>query len=588
MVLKFNPFENKKMIDPSILTKKSQGDPLRKRHLFDERIDQRENSNTFSNSTSLLNMDQNNLNVPLDEVTKSEQSEIQKAPQIIDPKEFNNTKVSENYRKSDGKVAESNGGPSRTALREDTNQQISNLETNQNETLKLSSIATNETSMAKTDNTRTAKNNSQINSKGINHDSKTLDQFNSLNVKSTKDLMIENSENQSLKSIRVTSGNIAENYRKSDGNIADKVTGNYRKSSGKFHQEIHDAGESSGKLPDKLADGLTENYRKCSGKLTEIYTYSSLSGLQKKITEIFYFDCRKNGSKITERWAIDDLATITGISTKSTKDAVYELTKKGIIGREKIKNGRGGWTQYSLNNSIYSEIFSNESIGKLAENYRKTDGKTDGKLPDKLAEIVSSSSSLLNIKNITTTTQTDSDEWSQIVFPDVLVEWNFGPHLTKQVRERGYLNPSEFQDSLNAFAFDIKTNDVINVKNIREPINLFMKITRDKVQYPFPSNYQSDEKIFIEEVKKRAEETKKKAEEIKKRREELERAESELVFENWFSSLTREEKNKIYPENNFYKIGTSEYRELLEAHYKLALKSGRSPNDPVSEISNAH
>ncbi len=92
--------------------------------------------------------------------------------------------------------------------------------------------------------------------------------------------------------------------------------------------------------------------------------YSSLSGIQKKITLFIYSSCEKQGGFESGELPIKDIAEYSNTSVPSTKKSVQRLIQKRIIGKVRYKNGRGGWTVYSLDSSVSSEILAEKTGDK--------------------------------------------------------------------------------------------------------------------------------------------------------------------------------------------------------------------------------
>ena len=63
----------------------------------------------------------------------------------------------------------------------------------------------------------------------------------------------------------------------------------------------------------------------------------------------------------------------------------------------------------------------------------------------------------------------------------------------------------DLQNSLDAFAFDILENKIIEEQKIKNPVRYFMGILNRKNPYTAPSNYISDENKALAENSKRLE-----------------------------------------------------------------------------------
>ncbi len=272
--------------------------------------------------------------------------------------------------------------------------------------------------------------------------------------------------------------------------------------------------------------------------------FFSLTGLQKEIAITIYKLCQISRDKKTDAVSLSQLSNQCQSPSGAVKMAVNRLVDKGILLREGFKNGRGGWTVYSIPNNTYQEIFNLESHAKLIPNQYQSGTKLVTKL---ISEVIpsSSSSSGINYLNTTTTGKPEnsksnnlSDEWSNI---DIEPLSNIGftkTHLT-QIASQNKLPELSVQNSIYAFAFDLQKNN--KAKSIKDdPINFFMGILRNGKPYTPPSNYESPQdeamRIYLEKMR-----------EIEQKRAEAENEAINLAFNDWFAKLTDEQKIERLP-----------------------------------------
>ena len=118
----------------------------------------------------------------------------------------------------------------------------------------------------------------------------------------------------------------------------------------------------------------------------------------------------------------------------------------------------------------------------------------------------SSSSNIFNNKTTTSETENiDSEslllsEWGTINI-EPLAEIGFSKHHLIQIARQNKLAPIVVQDSIHAFAFDLKENN--KGKSLKTgSLNYFMGILRNGNPYAAPSNYESPEsramRIYLE------------------------------------------------------------------------------------------
>ena len=286
----------------------------------------------------------------------------------------------------------------------------------------------------------------------------------------------------------------------------------------------------------------------------------SLSGNRKKIVFGLCAFCLENRTNCVEEVTYSVLGEMLGIRSTSIKTAIRKLKTEGFYTVQSSRGGRGAKMGIYLSDDLI-KIYSKYMINK-------TELATELK-PN---SILNSSSSSFNINNKTTTSE--GPGWNQIHIPPALKLLSFDVGIIKQVRERNLLTADELQASLDAFAFDVCENDLIKTKKINDPIRYFMGIINKKMPYTPPWNFMSDEQKALEENKKRLES-------LRQLREELENTNAELALEEWLSSLSKEHKIKLVPENDFIKAGSPFHSQMLMAHYRDSLKNGISPNDPL-------
>ena len=186
-------------------------------------------------------------------------------------------------------------------------------------------------------------------------------------------------------------------------------------------------------------------------------------------------------------------------------------------------------------------------------------------IAEQIAEQVASTpSSSSTIHTISTTTGLD-ENFSQVQIPKVLKENNFSINILKQVQDRGYLNAEDLQSSLEAFAFDITTNNIVAKKKINSAINYFMGIVKNKIAYSAPSNFESDEDKALKSQKERLEA-------LKKQRLEATRIADDLAFEEWLHTLSDVKKTTISPPHGIFQLGTAVHDLELKDYYQKMIK----------------
>ena len=263
-------------------------------------------------------------------------------------------------------------------------------------------------------------------------------------------------------------------------------------------------------------------------------SFLSLTGLQKKTLLTIYKLCQITFDKKTNAIPISQLSEQCESTVGAIKTVINRLITKKLLIRNSFKNGRGGWTVYSLPYKICQEIFNME----LQYNQLQANPKAISKI------VFNQFNSSSYIYNNTTTTKNlsmnnVSDEWLNVDVEPLSMIGFKKIHLA-QIAAQNLLTVSMVQDSIYAFAFDLLEND--KAKNITgDPINYFMGILCKGKPYVPTSNYESPKDKAIRLYKE-------KMVEIEQKRMITEKEITNLAFNNWFASITEDQKRQFLPE----------------------------------------
>jgi predicted transcriptional regulator len=240
-----------------------------------------------------------------------------------------------------------------------------------------------------------------------------------------------------------------------------------------------------------------------------------------------YCEIEKESKKITKT----ELMRTLDISINSLKTAIKFLIRNGILMRKKVEVGKNGNTVYEFSNGVYNEIKKNHKILFSNSTFKK----------NRMGSILSSSS---NYKTTTTDEderkterkiagQTLSEEWQSIDY-GCLMSIGFGSCHLLQISNLGKFTAKEVQESIHAFAFTLTQPEIM--KGIRaDPLTYFMGILVKRGEpYLPPAGYQSPNEINMAAEKERLEKELKLKNELK-----------DLKFEDWYASLTIDEKEKL-------------------------------------------
>lgn len=111
--------------------------------------------------------------------------------------------------------------------------------------------------------------------------------------------------------------------------------------------------------------------------------------------------------------AINCLSDQCNTTISSAKKTIQRLTHKGVISKIVSKNGRSGWSKYTLSDTIYNEIKHEQYRDKSKTNWRQTEGELETITKTKPETPHTSSSGLNNITTYTTNNTNTKKELSQ-------------------------------------------------------------------------------------------------------------------------------------------------------------------------------
>ena len=281
--------------------------------------------------------------------------------------------------------------------------------------------------------------------------------------------------------------------------------------------------------------------------MTEASAILMARGDQRRVLD-FFFDLSVNaGDRSTPSLSSAEIGEALQMPQESVRTALKRLLQRGAILRRGFQRGRSGWSAYELSQTAYRELLD---FRKSGSNRVQIGFKSGSKSGSESGSTLSSSSSSIDLENFKTTTTGEPDlfentptqlspEW-QTVDVTPLAELGFTQTHLVQIIRQGKLQPSEVQDSICFFAFDLKRNG--KGREIKgPPVNFFMGILRKGLPYAPPENYESPEQIARRtylDGKRRIEE----------QRLAEERELQALDFSEWRRELSHEQIVKLVPD----------------------------------------
>ena len=323
-----------------------------------------------------------------------------------------------------------------------------------------------------------------------------------------------------------------------------------------------------------MLDPVTNIELSYNKKINRKSVLHRLSNLQKNTLFIIFKKCVENQSIVTPEIPTELFTSNLHSSYGSIKTTITRLKKLGLLTLVDYKAGRGGWSVYKLDESIYKEINTHLELFPVA-NLKQTFNKP---ILETVTTPPSSSISFNNINKELTTNeypfnpadvpgqqqlgpQFDSD-WQTIDITP-LASIGFSNNHLSQLFTKNELTPKQVQESINAFAFDLEENKR-GEKIKTSPLNLFMGILKGGSPYNPPKNYESDEdRLLREQVEAEREKLEK--------RQQMQYELKELKYQNWLLDLSIEKKLEILdvPQAFFEKMPIEAIQEGLKKHFEM-------------------
>jgi hypothetical protein len=300
-------------------------------------------------------------------------------------------------------------------------------------------------------------------------------------------------------------------------------------------------------------------------KLVTKKHFSELSELSQKILLLMHNSCTKNLTQNTDRLAIFYIKNAVCSTIPSVKRTIHRMISLNILNKIEYKNGRGGWTRYSLDKTICDEIL-------LA----KTSDKTSDKLVTQPVTTPSSSSIPLNYINKKSTTINEyggqknlfdlDPMWMDINFFGLndRDKISFGINDLKKIAEKKLLTHEQVQESLEAFGNDFE-KDLVKSKGPKR--NLFIgTLLKGNQYFSVDPQFKTSEDVFYEDQLK--------AKIMKhKEKEKLELEVSNIYFSEWIESVSDEDKGIILKDSlnitdvEIKMFNNTTKRNLLKSYY---------------------
>lgn len=200
-----------------------------------------------------------------------------------------------------------------------------------------------------------------------------------------------------------------------------------------------------------------------------LHAVTSLVGIQQRILWFLFEYCQRERSQMTPPITIQTVSNAIKAPKGSIKTTLARLIQKGFIQRHSMKAGRGGWSVYQIEDAVYHALLEAHPGAKTHTEPHTTH----------------ISSSRID-KNTTTSKRRQS--LNTRVDAEPLAFIGFTQRHVMQILQRTDLTEAVIQESIHAFAFDLRMNH--KARSLKKtPLDFFMGILF-KGPYLPPHNYQ--------------------------------------------------------------------------------------------------
>ncbi len=316
----------------------------------------------------------------------------------------------------------------------------------------------------------------------------------------------------------------------------------------------------SGKTRDKLETQpetqIGTNWRQTRDKLETNLSFSSLVGLQRTLLLFIYDSCVQNQSGCSQPITIDHFISIAQTTVTSIKKTIQRLVEKGFIFRDSFKNGRGGWTIYRIEKSVFQELLQHETRDKLRTNWRQTRDKVGTQLETQLETSLSSQS----VSNFNNTNYLAAGFLSSVNFSAV-EPFGITKSLLSDFQKNGWsISQEQLEAHIDRFSqwasIDPKAKTVKNFRALFcSHVATIAKTGIDPLDYIKTEVDRTTEAILVER--------KAILEERRRQQQEM----MQVEFEIWQMDSPRAELIKLVPESSFAKFGSELYKGLLKNYF---------------------
>ena len=316
----------------------------------------------------------------------------------------------------------------------------------------------------------------------------------------------------------------------------------------------------------KLVTEKQETGNTTGNKVVTNFLFSSLVGLQKKIVLFLYESCKTARSKITNPITLEHMSDILKASIGSLKTTIRRLENKQLITRAEYKNGRGGWSKYSISDFLFQELLQIETGNKVVTNWEQSSNKLVTNWEQSGNKVVTkpvTTSPVVVSSNITTTTNSYIQsvdnlpiDWQAINYEPVRGV-GFSEATILQLYSAKRTTAKVVQESIDNFALNLQHN----LTAYKSPLGALISVLNKGGVW-----------MRIDALKPTAEPLKPIAEQEEAKQESAERERIEHIFHKeyckWYDALSNDELKQLFPAYDLSKFRYGEVETEAEEVFR--------------------
>ncbi len=325
------------------------------------------------------------------------------------------------------------------------------------------------------------------------------------------------------------------------------------------NSNLHSNAKNISRLDKNLKDVAKDNLA---------FKLQSISRSEWKVLAFLHRKCSQNRSLTTTPVFRDEMLKETGAPLATIKSSIQRLTRDQIIFIDVYKTGAGGWTKYSLSETIFntfSDILNSEQGHFSTKDQHNSDADSDAD-----SNFSASSKLVSNINNKLTNslgTKLEKPTWfKDLNFTAVhpIGPMQVNSSIRDLVQER--LSPEIVQEFLSRFK-----SWLAQQSRIQNPLAMFCEKLKELAvegDSAILACMTEEERQIELEFAQQIEKAKAEMALIVKSKEHSAKQEFESRFESWYAQTSRSEHESLQASTGLIEYGSEIYKNVLRQKFR--------------------